>query len=274
MNLYRHSLYRPSTLLKLLYIWGLMLIKGVIRHKRFIAISPPFLKTQYVYDRLNRNFFDLMIRDGVDWTQLEHIFLCEEYNLDKTQRMVDIVRRYEEIVDSGLKPLIVDCGANIGLASHYFSSTYPEAKVTAVEPDPHNLSVAKFNCKDCDAVFLHAAISSETGCGQLIDMGSSNAFRVAHDTTGDLKFVTVDMILDENKSNVPFIIKIDIEGFERDLFAKNTGWIDKFPILIIELHDWMLPKTNTSQNFLREMAGRNRDFMHYDGYVVSISNDI
>ena len=37
------------------------------------------------------------------------------------------------------------------------------------------------------------------------------------------------------------LIKIDIEGGESELFEKNIEWIEKFPLIIIELHDWMLP---------------------------------
>ncbi len=36
-------------------------------------------------------------------------------------------------------------------------------------------------------------------------------------------------------------IKIDIAGFEEDLFSKCTEWIDAFPVLMVELHDGMLP---------------------------------
>ena len=32
----------------------------------------------------------------------------------------------------------------------------------------------------------------------------------------------------------PFMIKIDIEGFEDDLFSINTEWLDEFYIMIIE----------------------------------------
>jgi len=33
------------------------------------------------------------------------------------------------------------------------------------------------------------------------------------------------------------VVKIDIEGGERQLFASGTSWIDKFPLMIIELPD-------------------------------------
>jgi hypothetical protein len=70
----------------------------------------------------------------------------------------------------------------------------------------------------------------------------------------------------------PFIVKIDIEGFEENLFEKNTEWLDKFPLLIIELHDWMIPKSANSQNFLRCVSKLNRDFIYINENVFSIKN--
>ena len=54
--------------------------------------------------------------------------------------------------------------------------------------------------------------------------------------------------------------KIDIESFEDDLFARNTEWFDAFPVVVIELHDWLLPGKLTSQNFLKLASQRDRDF--------------
>jgi hypothetical protein len=71
---------------------------------------------------------------------------------------------------------------------------------------------------------------------------------------------------------VPFLCKIDIEGGERELFAEQTGWIDCFPLLVIELHDWLLPGQGVSRHFLREMAVRDRDFVYRGENVFSIAN--
>ena len=49
-------------------------------------------------------------------------------------------------------PFIVDCGANIGMATLYFKSLYPDATVLAFEPDP-----AAFAC-------LQEKRSSSVGC--------------------------------------------------------------------------------------------------------------
>jgi len=70
----------------------------------------------------------------------------------------------------------------------------------------------------------------------------------------------------------PFIAKIDIEGAEEELFSADTGWVDEFPLLIIELHDGLIPTSASSRNFLRCMAERDRDFVYWGENVFSIAN--
>jgi hypothetical protein len=83
--------------------------------------------------------------------------------------------------------------------------------------------------------------------------------------------VTISSVVADHHDCEPFLIKIDIEGFESDLFSANTEWVDCFPVIIIELHDWMLPGDCNSRNFLQAIAGRSRDFILRGENVVSVS---
>jgi hypothetical protein len=54
-------------------------------------------------------------------------------------------------------PRILDCGANVGLASLFFKSCYPDARITAFEADPAIADVLAANlrannCADVDVV--------------------------------------------------------------------------------------------------------------------------
>ena len=40
----------------------------------------------------------------------------------------------------------------------------------------------------------------------------------------------------ESRANV---LKVDIEGAEVDLFAGDTGWLDRVDTVVIELHPWL-----------------------------------
>jgi hypothetical protein len=113
------------------------------------------------------------------------------------------------------------------------------------------------------------------GTGDIIDPGlGNNAYRIESKEKGQIKIISINQLLNEYSQNlyIPFIVKIDIEGSEFDLFSKNTEWVDKFPLLIVELHDWMLPKTANSKNFIRTIAPLERDFLHHGENIFSISN--
>jgi len=259
--------------MRITLMWFAYCLKWLLGKRRFLSFLPPLFHKQFVYDSKTGKIHKINIRDIDDWIQLEHIFLNEEFRLNKTGRESQINTYYQGILGQGKMPLIIDLGANIGFASKYFSLIYPLAKVLAVEPDAGNCEIFRQNLHK-DALLFNAAISFETGSAELIHTGRNCAFRVEKNIGGAVILMTVPELLEVSPSSIPFLIKIDIEGFESELFAKNTDWIDLFPILLIELHDWMLPNSNVTKNFLNEIANRNREFMHFDGYVVSISNTL
>jgi hypothetical protein len=71
---------------------------------------------------------------------------------------------------------------------------------------------------------------------------------------------------------VPFLLKIDIEGAEADLFSNNLEPFMAFYLVIVELHDWLLPGLANSRNFLAWHASSNRDFVYHGENVFSIDN--
>ncbi len=57
------------------------------------------------------------------------VFLLREYDLHTAQT----------------QPVIIDCGAHIGVSALYFKQKYPRAKITCFEPTPHSFAVLKKN---------------------------------------------------------------------------------------------------------------------------------
>ena len=124
--------------------------------------------------------------------------------------------------------------------------------------------------------FLNKAVGAEDGKGSIYHTKfGNNAYRIDKNEEGDINIISVNSILKNLEEDIiPFIIKIDIEGFENELFSKNTEWIDSFPVIIIELHDWMLPKICNSANFLSSISKKNRDFLYSGENIFSIKNEL
>src|SRR4051812_18907371 len=73
-----------------------------------------------------------------------------------------------DIFDLGSPRLIIDAGANIGMASLYLLNRYPSVKVVAVEPDPDTFELCKKNLSPFqDRVVLVKGAVWRT-CGQLV----------------------------------------------------------------------------------------------------------
>jgi FkbM family methyltransferase len=262
-------------------MWGYARALAAARlpEAQFAVLSLPRLPTQILYDKRARERFNVALRRGTtDWRTFKLIFVERDYDLSRLARHREIMARFDGIVAGGRAPLILDCGANIGLSALWFARTFPAARVVAVEPETENCALARANCARPNATVLNAAVAASDTRLALIDPGlGSDAFRTRAAAPGEatLPARSVPSLVAEARKAAPvepFLIKIDIEGFEHELFAQDTDWIDQFPVLIIELHDWMLPGTASSANFLRALAGRNRDFVHIGENVFSLRN--
>lgn len=228
--------------------------------------------------------FELTVRRGTsDLATMLQIFVNEMFSLQQLTRLEDLRSFYLEIDAMGNAPLIVDLGANAGYASRYFSESFPAAKIIAVEPMPSNAELARINNPDTERVIvLEKAVSCTNGTVALVNetgrMDSFMTTKITSDSSSPpTNCVTVNELLKANFSGrlgVPFIAKIDIEGFEDDLFQKNIEWVDQFPLLIVELHDWMLPQKRSAANFLKAIAPLDRDFVFYGEHVFSIANNM
>jgi hypothetical protein len=126
-----------------------------------------------------------------------------------------------------------------------------------------------------------ALIEGGVGCNNgvlfLTDPGRSDwAFRLGEQ--GNLKvpvFAADELVMDQiNHGLEPFIFKIDIEGGESELFRERTVWMQRFPLLIIELHDWLLPGTSNSRNFLRAVSTMNYDLVFRGENIFCFNNDL
>jgi FkbM family methyltransferase len=252
--------------------------------RQFVPVSWPRQARQRVWDKQSRTHLNFEIRrKTTDWPIFEQIFLQEDYRLSGLRRSTDIHRYYHDIIKTGCVPLILDCGANNGLSCAWFAQTYPEAFVVGIEPEAANFTMAVRNTQRLANVKLfNAAVAANDGLLSICDPGHGTsgymttcvADNATHNTIPAYSIASIiDHATKERPAYrlAPFIVNIDIEGFENDLFACNTDWIDSVPLIFVELHDWLLPGQLTSANFLTAVASRRRDFVIRGENVISIA---
>src|SRR5262249_10933617 len=76
------------------------------------------------------------------------------------------VKRTLDFRSGEAEPRILDCGANVGLASLYFRRVYPGARITAYEADPALFAMLDVNLaanRAADVERIHAALWTTTG---------------------------------------------------------------------------------------------------------------
>ncbi len=163
-------------------------------------------------------------------------------------------KEYQPIVQEIIKrnreksiELIIDAGCNVGYASVFFKSFFPSANIIAIEAADTNKLQADKNfalngLKDIH--IIHAGVwSSNTFLEIKKDFldGKEWSFYVAESTVPtDLKGISLLEIYQSSGKGFIDILKIDIEGGEKELFKQPEimdAVLQKTRFLAIEIHD-------------------------------------
>jgi FkbM family methyltransferase len=165
-------------------------------------------------------------------------------------------RRYDALVRAGRTPVIVDCGAYAGFTSVWFAQRYPAATVIAVEPEPGNFAALALNASGYNTIRpVHGAVAAARGRVSLVDGGGGAwAWRTRADPEGEVEAVTIDDLLAGVDGGTCFIVKVDIEGAEAELFAGGAGWLGVASLAIVEPHDELFAWRGTTQAAFAALA--------------------
>ena len=210
-------------------------------------------KGELIEMQLNNIAHPLYLRNQTsDIPTFNQIFFRKEYEI-----------QHAPLVDPSV---IIDCGANIGLAAVFFANKYPSSKIYSIEPELSNYEMLVKNTEEYPQITpIHAAIWNKNGKLQIGDSGQGNwGFFTKEVTTAqagdtDLGFadaISINDILDQFKIGKIDLLKIDIEGSEKELFQDNyERWMAMTKVLVIELHDHM--KEGTSKTFFKALSSYN-----------------
>ena len=213
------------------------------------------------------------IRDGTsDYAVFEQIFRTEEFNISTAPQFAWIRAAYDRLIAAGETPLVIDCGANIGLSTLYFALHLPAARIVGIEPARDNAQLARKNTQHNPLIeIVEAAVyDRETGLALVDPHAEKFAYRVQEAQAGEqgtIAAVTIDGLMRRYGATRNLIVKVDIEGGEDTLFRSNTDWLDRTDLLIAETHDWLFPGQGTSRTLFTAIAGRKFEVIQKGEYM-------
>jgi len=169
---------------------------------------------------------------------LAQIFGLGEYALDPG-RLAALQAAASDWLANGIKPVIIDAGANVGYSALYFASLFPRALVLAIEPDEASYAMLERHAEANPAIIpVHAALWSHDR-GLRLQTSSSGSWG-SHVVEGaGIPSQRIDRLIASVPNGRPLIIKLDIEGAEREVVASAPGVFSEAQAIVVEPHDYL-----------------------------------
>lgn len=153
------------------------------------------------------------------------------------------VHRTLAFTSASAAPRILDCGANVGIASLFFHRLYPAARITAFEADPALFAMLRANLEANGAGGVearHAALWTSTGTLTFQCEGSDSGMISTLPGAVDGRATTVPSlrlrdVIDEGPVD---LLKLDIEGAEDVVLADCEPVLHRVKALVMDLHEF------------------------------------
>ncbi|MGB7324646.1 MAG: FkbM family methyltransferase [Rubripirellula sp.] len=171
------------------------------------------------------------------------------HNRDAAESMVRQIDDFPSFfTPHGDRPLIIDCGANIGVSALEWKARWPTAEVICFEPDPFTFKVLQknFDFNDLPGVrCINAAV---------VDQDGPIDFYGDIHTTGDARGNSVDPAWAKREGttqtsvrgvrlssyikdrDVSFL-KVDIEGAEQRVLEEIADCLPRIEAIYVEVHE-------------------------------------
>lgn len=145
-----------------------------------------------------------------------------------------------EFDSNNTKPVIIDCGANIGISVVYFKRLYPNAKIIAFEPDPVLFSLLSKNISNFafENIELRQAAVWVNDKGVDFRQEGGHSGRIAENKNDDTVVSVPSVCLRSLLESVDSVnmLKMDIEGAEAAVLFDCGQMLKKCEHVFIEYH--------------------------------------
>jgi FkbM family methyltransferase len=234
-----------------------------------VANSP--LGKDVIKITLNGNKFPMFLRIGTsDVNVFNAIFIGNEYKFTVKES----------------PKIIIDAGANIGLSTVYFANKYPEAKIIAIEPEENNYKFLTKNTENyANVVRIKAALWDKIEEIDLVNTGLGNwGYMVSTNNNYNqlktrikenlhlTKTITIGKIISDYGIEEIDILKMDIEGAEKEVFSNASEWIGKVKSILVELHERM--KNGCNRSFYNNTNGFDEEWQRGEDIFLVRNNYI
>lgn len=202
-----------------------------------------------------------------DHATFKQCLVTNQYDFLGLPQAERLQETYRQTLKDGGRPLIIDAGANIGLATLWFAKHFPEAQIVAIEPDDKNFELLRRNTRHLGTrvTLIQGGVWHRSArLGILNPNAGAAAFRVDELPEGSPQGVpaySIDDICSQVGNQNPLIVKLDIEGSQAHLFRDNTHWVSRTDLITLELDDWLFPWQGTSHNFFRCLSQYPFDYL-------------
>ena len=196
--------------------------------------------------------------------------VMREYDFEALPQATRVKDVYRRALSDGQRPIIIDCGGHIGMSAVWFASHFPQATIYCIEPNAANFAILQQNVAPYPNITaLNGGVWGKHCNLKISNPDSGSASFRLQETAGaspsdsgpsdSLPSYTIDEIRLGAVPNPLLIVKIDIEGAEASVFAEPVDWLAHCGLLIIELHDWLLPGEGTSKNLFKRIGENDVD---------------
>jgi FkbM family methyltransferase len=214
-----------------------------IPENRRQAIAASILQETFTLGSVRGFIRDALVRDGrlvLDRAVLE---FPEAGSLQVLVEEILVFENYWFSTPSP-QPVIIDGGANFGLASYYFLQIFPHATILAFEPDPVMAAMLRRNADRnnwSNVRVIEAALAPRAGTAVFHStprqsMAGSLTDRMRKTGQAGSDYPVACRTLSEFLTQPIDFVKLDIEGAERDVIAEAAVGLDNVSHLFCEFH--------------------------------------
>ena len=220
----------------------------VVRNRPRFLLRQLFAQGTHGYE-LRRSGLRFHLRHGTGDVAILNKIFARDRALSSYEPPVEVAAALE----AAGAPRILDVGANIGLFGLYALSRWPDAEITAFEPDPDNFRVLSRTVAANDVgdrwIAVGAAVSNAPGELRFMPGDGAKAHIAESGDDWSISVAAIDFF-DQQGSGVD-LVKMDIEGGEWEILADPRLSTLNARAIRLEWHTLRCPEPDAREAAIR-----------------------